>query len=433
MALSSPPTAIAPLETGRLAAGISATATTVTVSPIFKTVNGVRAKQGFNSTSGIAIISQGDYEERISFEGASVDATTKVTSLTSVTRGLSVTSTTASFSGGTGIIWPKGAKITLVADVSYFQSGVFTNVANTFSAAQTIANTLKWIFGASTNWIRGDGGDLKFKDANNSEVTLSTLAATGGSDEKVAISVNDTTPDYLLNKVTGGDGITVTETDDGGDETLDIDIDLATDSGLEFSSGELQVKIKGGGGVTRDGDGLSVTIPDSTDYVIVKDIEATTSATLTNPTTIQDFSTGQFTIAAGDIATGKGLEYDIWGTVTPVAGNVNIQIFVGSVAVVSHIITPASTSAQIWRAQGNIFGTEAAGASVTVKYRGTLTLAISGTDTHSNMETIASTTGSVVTNSSQTFKVGGAIGASNGSNVMTLTSSIVKHIVTTPE
>jgi hypothetical protein len=137
MTLTSPPTAVAPFEKGRLAAGISASATTITVSPIYKTVNGVRTKQGFNSTSGIAIISHGDFTERISFEGASVDATTKLTSLTTCVRGLSATSTTASFAGGTGRIWPKGAKITLVADVAYFQSGVFTNVANTFTALQT--------------------------------------------------------------------------------------------------------------------------------------------------------------------------------------------------------------------------------------------------------------------------------------------------------
>lgn len=139
MTLTSPPVTVAPFESGRLAAGISASATTITVSPIFKTVNGVRTKQGFDTTSGIAIISQGDFVERISFEGSSVDATTKVTTLTTCVRGLSVTSTTASFSGGTGKIWPKGAKITLVADVSYFQSVPFKNVANTFSAKQTLA------------------------------------------------------------------------------------------------------------------------------------------------------------------------------------------------------------------------------------------------------------------------------------------------------
>lgn len=139
MTLTSPPTTVAPFESGRLAAGISASATTITVGAITKTVNGVRTKQGFDTTSGIAIISQGGFTERISFEGSSVDATTKVTTLTTCVRGLSATSTTASFSGGTGRIWPKGAKITLVADVSYFQSAAFKNVANTFSALQTFS------------------------------------------------------------------------------------------------------------------------------------------------------------------------------------------------------------------------------------------------------------------------------------------------------
>lgn len=139
MTLTSPPTSVAPFEKGVLNAGISASDTTITVAPIYKTVNGVRTKQGFNSTSGIAVISHGDYEERISFEGASVNSTTKVTSLTTCVRGLSVTSTSVSFSGGTGRIWPKGAKIKIVADISYFQSGVFTNVANTFTALQTFS------------------------------------------------------------------------------------------------------------------------------------------------------------------------------------------------------------------------------------------------------------------------------------------------------
>lgn len=141
MTLTSPPVNVSPFDSGRLAAGISASATTITVSPIYKTVNGVRTKQGFNTTSGIALITQGDFTERISFEGSSVDATTKVTTLTTCVRGLSATSTTASFSGGTGRAWTKGAKITVVADASYFQSGVFKNVANAFTAANTFAAT----------------------------------------------------------------------------------------------------------------------------------------------------------------------------------------------------------------------------------------------------------------------------------------------------
>ena len=38
-------------------------------------------------------------------------------------------------------------------------------------------------------------------------------------DQKVMVSSNDTTPDYLLSKVLG-DGITITEDSDGGDENV---------------------------------------------------------------------------------------------------------------------------------------------------------------------------------------------------------------------
>lgn len=142
MPLSSPPTAVAPFDKGRLSAGITAAATTLYVAPIFKTVAGVRVKQGINTTSGCAIISAGDFTELITYTGISVDAVTKVTTITGLTRGRDPTQTTASgsFAGGTGRIWAKGAKFTVVADVTYFQSGVFTSVANTFTAKQTFAD-----------------------------------------------------------------------------------------------------------------------------------------------------------------------------------------------------------------------------------------------------------------------------------------------------
>lgn len=181
MTLTSPPVSVAPFESGRLAAGISASATTITVSPIFKTVNGVRTKQGFDTTSGIAIISQGDFAERISFEGSSVDATTKVTTLTTCVRGLSVTSTTASFAGGTGRIWPKGAKITLVADISYFQSVPFKNVANTFTGIQT--------FGA--------GGAVRFSGTDTSGLRVKSLTTA----ERDALTPAN--GDFIYNTTTG--------------------------------------------------------------------------------------------------------------------------------------------------------------------------------------------------------------------------------------
>ena len=74
--------------------------------------------------------------------------------------------------------------------------------------------------------IRLDAGDMKFTDDNNSEVTLTTLTSWAGVNDKVKVSANDTTEAFLWTKLTGGDGITLTETNDWGNETLDIDIDL---------------------------------------------------------------------------------------------------------------------------------------------------------------------------------------------------------------
>ena len=85
-----------------------------------------------------------------------------------------------------------------------------------------------------SNWrLRKDGNDMKFTDDNQSEVTLSTLAATGGADEKVKVSIDDTTADYLFAKVVGGDGVSATETNPGGDEDLTLAVDLAANTGLD--------------------------------------------------------------------------------------------------------------------------------------------------------------------------------------------------------
>ena len=67
--------------------------------------------------------------------------------------------------------------------------------------------------------------------------------------DRLKISSNDTTPDYLVTKLTGGDGITLTETTQGGNETLDIDItDATVDSAmLKTSTEEESVSFSGAG------------------------------------------------------------------------------------------------------------------------------------------------------------------------------------------
>lgn len=75
--------------------------------------------------------------------------------------------------------------------------------------------------------IRKDGNDMKFTDDNTPETTLSQLASGGWADQKVAITINDTTTWVLDSKLTAGDGLKKTVVNPAGNETLDLDIDVA--------------------------------------------------------------------------------------------------------------------------------------------------------------------------------------------------------------
>jgi len=52
--------------------------------------------------------------------------------------------------------------------------------------------------------------------------------ALSGADEKARVSANDTTPGYLHGKLTAGTGITLTENNDAGDETLSVSANAAS-------------------------------------------------------------------------------------------------------------------------------------------------------------------------------------------------------------
>lgn len=90
--------------------------------------------------------------------------------------------------------------------------------------------------------IRKDWNDMKLRDDNNNEITLSQLSALSWADTKVAISANDTTPSQLESKLIAWDWISLTKGNAGGNENLTSAIDLDTDSGLEFNSGKLKAK-----------------------------------------------------------------------------------------------------------------------------------------------------------------------------------------------
>jgi hypothetical protein len=141
-AITTTPIAVAYRDESFLAAGITAAATTVTVAALYKDIAGVKTKQGLDSTGGYAEIALGGKYEVISFGAASVNATTKVTTLTDVRRGITQVSTTASFAAGTGRTWPKGAAFRVIDFSNYIHNTVFTDTNQTITGNKTFSGAI---------------------------------------------------------------------------------------------------------------------------------------------------------------------------------------------------------------------------------------------------------------------------------------------------
>lgn len=215
---TTPTEALEAQDDGVLEIGIAAADTTIKVSPIKKWVNGIETTGGFDSTSGFCmIIDSAGRNEYISFNTASINSD-NVTTLTDVRRGLSPTS--ATFTAGTGLDFDAGARIFIVDYPIIWQNLVTKDTAQTITGVKTIESGDPLQFGSSARYIKESGGDLLFNDDNNSETSLTTLTSAAGVNNKAKVSSNDTTEDFLVNQLPSGDGIRMTETGDGGDETL---------------------------------------------------------------------------------------------------------------------------------------------------------------------------------------------------------------------
>jgi len=69
------------------------------------------------------------------------------------------------------------------------------------------------------HWINTTTGDMWFA---NGTASINNWIKTNIGDNKVKISSNDTTPNFLLSKLVAGTNITLTENNDGADETITI-------------------------------------------------------------------------------------------------------------------------------------------------------------------------------------------------------------------
>lgn len=130
----------------------------------------------------------------------------------------------------------KGRVTALTGDPEDLSGTQATTLLDSFTSA--LQGVVPGSGGGTANFLRADG----------------TWAAPpgGGTDELVGVSVNDTTPGYLLGKLTTATtGVAWTEINDGGDEDLRLDVDSATAGGPGLIELATQGEVDTGTDTTR--------------------------------------------------------------------------------------------------------------------------------------------------------------------------------------
>jgi len=136
-ALTTTPTTMQPQDSGVLYSYLSASATSIAISPIYKWVDGVRTSGCFNTGSGFVLIEDGTKRyEYASFSGNACSSG-QVTTLSGIRRGLSTT--TASFTAGTGMAWDAGSRVRVIDYPLIYNQKANKDTANQFTASGAIS------------------------------------------------------------------------------------------------------------------------------------------------------------------------------------------------------------------------------------------------------------------------------------------------------
>jgi len=134
--------------------------------------------------------------------------------------------------GGITNINTVATNISNINTVAGISSNV-TTVANNVSDVNNFANVYR--IGSSDPSTSLDEGDLFYNSTSNELKYYngsSWVAIIADTDVKTKVSANDTTAGFLNGKIVAGSNVTLTENNDGGDETLTI---AATDNSIPFA------------------------------------------------------------------------------------------------------------------------------------------------------------------------------------------------------
>ena len=144
-----------------------------------------------------------------------VDAASATTSATNA-----ASSATAAASSATAAAGSASTASTQASNASTSASTASTQATNAASSATAAASSASAASTSATN------------AATSATAAASSAAAAASGASSVKVSANDTTAGLLLAKLTAGSNITLTETNDGGNETVTV---AAADNSIPFS------------------------------------------------------------------------------------------------------------------------------------------------------------------------------------------------------
>lgn len=462
-----------------LAARINSTQTTGIMIAAMN-INGSTVAWGQTTTGVIEISEEVEgtmKREWISYTGTTVSSS--VTTLTGVSRDVARDASTLTGSG-TGQSFNKGAVVKLVDFHYLFNQKADVDRANTWTATQTFGTAGKINFsgtdtagielkqltttqrdaivspangaliyntstGVNNQYIGGvwstfaTGTVSNAADGSSGKVDIATAAEVAAGTATDASSGAINVIPVAIVKPTSTGAVSGSVPCLGTDSLIDITLGgtkkasftaYAPIFGGATTTGALQSGTAGSAGQVLVSNGTSSlpTFQASPGYskpVLLSATSSGNAASYHSTTAVVVLDTNNYTIPANDLIAGVAYELEAAGGFLWVSGSINFYVRLGTTNFTLMGTTPTSSPGK-WFLKTTIFGTAAAGGSVTVASQSTVTIS-----TGTVIATADNSTAAVATNGTLVFQLAGNFSGSNSGHELTCTSMSIKKISTT--